>query len=63
MRHGAVLATPFSAHAWSARWFRVLGSRPPRAAPSHKEMSMADETYKGEFYCVKCKAKREAEGK
>ena len=21
---------------------------------------MADETYKGEFYCVKCKAKREA---
>ena len=24
---------------------------------------MADETYKGEFYCVKCKAKREAEGK
>jgi hypothetical protein len=24
---------------------------------------MADETYKGEFYCVKCKEKREAEGK
>jgi Zn finger protein HypA/HybF involved in hydrogenase expression len=24
---------------------------------------MSDETYKGEFYCVKCKAKREAEGK
>ncbi len=24
---------------------------------------MADETYKGEFYCVKCKQKREAEGK
>ena len=23
---------------------------------------MADETYKGEFYCVKCKEKREAEG-
>jgi len=28
-----------------------------------KETSMADETYKGEFYCVKCKAKREAEGR
>ena len=24
---------------------------------------MADETYKGEFYCVKCKEKREAEGR
>jgi len=24
--------------------------------------SMAAETYSGEFYCVKCKAKREAEG-
>ena len=24
---------------------------------------MADETYKGEFYCVKCKEKREAVGK
>ncbi|CAI9410679.1 MULTISPECIES: DUF5679 domain-containing protein [Aestuariimicrobium] len=23
---------------------------------------MADETYNGEFYCVKCKAKRTAEG-
>jgi hypothetical protein len=23
---------------------------------------MAAETYSGEFYCVKCKAKREAEG-
>ena len=23
---------------------------------------MAEETYKGEFYCVKCKEKREAEG-
>jgi hypothetical protein len=29
----------------------------------YKETSMADETYKGEFYCVKCKEKREAEGK
>ena len=28
----------------------------------YKETSMADETYKGEFYCVKCKEKREAEG-
>nr|WP_270888406.1 DUF5679 domain-containing protein [Pedococcus sp. 5OH_020] len=26
-------------------------------------MAMADETYKGDFYCVKCKEKREAEGK
>jgi len=24
---------------------------------------MAEETYKGEFYCVKCKEKREAEGR
>ena len=24
---------------------------------------MADETWSGEFYCVKCKEKREAEGK
>jgi ribosomal protein L34E len=24
---------------------------------------MADETYNGEFYCVKCKAKRSAEGR
>ena len=23
---------------------------------------MSDETYKGEFYCVKCKEKREAKG-
>ena len=23
---------------------------------------MADEKYNGEFYCVKCRAKREAEG-
>jgi hypothetical protein len=23
---------------------------------------MADETYKGQFYCVKCKEKRETEG-
>jgi hypothetical protein len=30
---------------------------------SNKETPMADETYKGEFYCVKCKEKREAEGR
>ena len=24
---------------------------------------MPDETYEGEFYCVKCKAKRESSGK
>lgn len=24
---------------------------------------MSDETYKGDFYCVKCKEKRQAEGK
>ena len=24
---------------------------------------MADETYSGEFYCVKCKQKRQAEGR
>ena len=27
-----------------------------------KEDNVADETYKGEFYCVKCKEKRTAEG-
>ena len=27
-----------------------------------KETHMTAETYSGEFYCVKCKAKREAEG-
>jgi hypothetical protein len=46
--------------------------RAATAAPSHRrgaprstrgETSMADETYQGEFYCVKCKEKREAEGK
>jgi len=26
-------------------------------------ITMADETWSGEFYCVKCKEKREAEGK
>jgi hypothetical protein len=32
---------------------------------NNEEIEMADtaETYKGEFYCVKCKAKREAEGR
>lgn len=29
--------------------------------PSNEEIVMA-ETYSGEFYCVKCKAKREASG-
>jgi hypothetical protein len=35
------------------------------AAPPNDQQGdvVADETYKGEFYCVKCKAKREAEGK
>lgn len=33
------------------------------ATAGEKETAMADETYKGEFYCVKCKEKREAEGK
>ena len=37
--------------------------QPHIAARYDKESQMADETYKGEFYCVKCKAKREAEGK
>jgi uncharacterized protein DUF5679 len=33
---------------------------PPSAGPT-KEHGVA-ETYSGEFYCVKCKAKREASG-
>jgi len=37
--------------------------QPQIAARNDKESQMADETYKGEFYCVKCKEKREAEGK
>jgi hypothetical protein len=45
----------------------VYGGRSPAPQPSggiDKETdAMADETYKGEFYCVKCKEKREAEGK
>jgi hypothetical protein len=59
--------------AWSPRVVTVVTSRPRerhhtdrprRASAGDKEKtSMADETYKGEFYCVKCKAKREAEGK
>ena len=28
-----------------------------------EEKHMADETWSGEFYCVKCKEKREAEGR
>jgi hypothetical protein len=35
---------------------------PPRADHRHEETPMADETYTGEFYCVKCKEKREATG-
>jgi hypothetical protein len=34
--------------------------RPRRA--DNKETTAMAETYKGDFYCVKCKAKREAEG-
>jgi hypothetical protein len=45
----------------------VYGGRSPAPQPCgdiDKETdAMADETYKGEFYCVKCKEKREAEGK
>jgi Domain of unknown function (DUF5679) len=38
-----------------ARDYRIAGR------PSNEEKVMA-ETYSGEFYCVKCKAKREASG-
>jgi len=34
----------------------------PTRPPSEKEFSMAEETYDGEFYCVKCKAKVKASG-
>jgi hypothetical protein len=33
-----------------------------RPGSTTRRAFMADETYKGEFYCVKCKEKREAEG-
>ena len=37
--------------------------RPRWALPRQcKEEPMASETYEGEFYCVKCKAKRTAKG-
>ena len=36
----------------------------PTIQPTRRcEMADTAETYKGEFYCVKCKAKREAEGR
>jgi hypothetical protein len=50
----------------SVRW-RMVAQPGPDHGPStafraeHEEGLMADE-YTGEFYCVKCKAKREATG-
>ncbi len=37
----------------------VSGLKP---GPRVKEKTVAEETYEGEFYCVKCKEKREAKG-
>ena len=37
------------------------GEGRPGRGPSNEEINMA-ETWSGEFYCVKCKAKREATG-
>ena len=31
--------------------------------PHDKEKTVAEETYEGEFYCVKCREKRQAVGK
>jgi len=39
----------------------LLSEESIRGRPSNEEKVMA-ETYSGEFYCVKCKAKREASG-
>lgn len=36
-----------------------IGCRPDNI---NQEEIVAEETYSGEFYCVKCKAKREASG-
>jgi transcription elongation factor Elf1 len=41
----------------------ITGIDPARRRSTTRRTFMADETYKGEFYCVKCKEKREAEGK
>jgi len=38
------------------KWLRAYAAR------VDKEYMMAEETFSGEFYCVKCKAKREASG-
>jgi hypothetical protein len=44
-----------------ARLQLLCGQGSACGGPSSEEKVMA-ETYSGEFYCVKCKAKREAEG-
>ncbi len=44
----------------------TAGIRHPVPAVSNlahdKEKTVAEETYEGEFYCVKCKEKRQAKG-
>ena len=39
-----------------------IGVRGLLPRPQTKETTVAEETYEGEFYCVKCKEKREAKG-
>jgi len=41
----------------------VTGDRSALSAVCGTEEAVMAETYKGDFYCVKCKEKREAEGK
>ena len=43
--------------------FTAVRHRAGESKGSTEGETMADETYKGEFYCVKCKAKKESEGK
>jgi Zn finger protein HypA/HybF involved in hydrogenase expression len=38
-------------------------ARPNRSPIAEEKRMTTNETYKGEFYCVKCKEKRQAEGK
>ena len=62
-RHGPVRAEAWLGLCASPPQCGTTASNRPTAGVDDKESFMADETYKGEFYCVKCKEKREAEGK
>lgn len=57
---GVSRATPWLHTVRAATTIGVSGLQ---SGPRTKEKTMADEeTYEGEFYCVKCKEKRQAKG-